>query len=211
MRPFISANSVSCSASVSASAAVGVGVLGLEIGADSGSSTDGSRITSCQLSARSQAIVVGQRDAVPDRRSAGALARGAAAGACGSSIVAPIERQFVRVQLCDGCQARGASSLSVSGANVSARAVHAVALAGRLRPVGKDVAEMGIAVRAADFGAPHEPRAVVVLARPRPAHRRIEARPAGAGIELGRRTKTAVRRSRRSCSRRRASRSSRVR
>src|SRR5215467_5308733 len=43
-------------------------------------------------------------------------------------------------------------------------AVDAIARAGRFGPVGEDMAEMRVARRAADLGAAHEPRAILVLA-----------------------------------------------
>src|SRR5262245_11918141 len=62
--------------------------------------------------------------------------------------------------------------------------VDAIARAGGFRPVGEDMAEMRIARRAADLGAAHEPRAVLVLAHGVRLGRRPEAGPAGAGIEF---------------------------
>src|SRR4029077_12260123 len=62
-------------------------------------------------------------------------------------------------------------------------AVHAIAQPGRPRPVGEDMAEVRLARRAADLGAAAEPRPVVMLAHRLAVNRRIEARPAGAGIE----------------------------
>src|SRR3712207_2023756 len=44
------------------------------------------------------------------------------------------------------------------GLEAQRRAVHAVAQAGRLRAVFEHMAKMRIAGRAADLGAPHEPR-----------------------------------------------------
>ena len=78
------------------------------------------------------------------------------------------------------------------------RAVHTVTLPGRIRAVGKHVAEMSVAVGAADLGAPHEPGAVLVLAHRVRLDRRPEARPAGAGVEFRRRRRTTARRSTRS-------------
>src|SRR5581483_1917586 len=57
------------------------------------------------------------------------------------------------------------------------RAVDAIARAGRLRAVGKDVAKMRLALGAAHLGAAHEQRAVVVLAHRLLVCRGIEARP----------------------------------
>jgi hypothetical protein len=68
-------------------------------------------------------------------------------------------------------------------------AVHAVASAGRLWSVGKDVAQMGITGSAPDFRAPHQPRPVVVLGNSALLDGSPEARPARPGIELGRRGK----------------------
>src|SRR6185295_17293800 len=64
-------------------------------------------------------------------------------------------------------------------------AVHAVARAGRLRPIRKDVPQMRVACCAAHFGAPHEERAVVVLAHGAFCDRCEKARPAGARFEFG--------------------------
>ena len=46
------------------------------------------------------------------------------------------------------------------------------------------MAQMRVAVGAADFGAHHEERAVLVLAHRVRAHRLVKARPAGAAVEL---------------------------
>src|ERR1700749_1401087 len=63
--------------------------------------------------------------------------------------------------------------------------VDAVALAGRARPVAEDVAEVPAAAAAQDLGAAHE-HAVVRAQLDRAGHGRlVEARPAGAGVELG--------------------------
>src|SRR5215470_2442756 len=65
--------------------------------------------------------------------------------------------------------------------------VHAVAQARRSRPVVEDVTEMRIARRAQYFSALHEEAPVLLGAKVLLGHRRIEARPAAAGVELGRR------------------------
>ncbi|MNL52690.1 hypothetical protein D3C87_1758860 [compost metagenome] len=63
-------------------------------------------------------------------------------------------------------------------------AVQAVAQAGGRRAVGKDVSEMGVAVRTANFGAHHEMRTVLDLADRLIVDGGEVARPAAAGIEL---------------------------
>src|SRR5262249_5600094 len=63
-------------------------------------------------------------------------------------------------------------------------AIHAVAQAGRLGPIGEDVAEMGLAGGATHLGATHQPRAVVMLPHRLGIRRRGEARPARAGVEF---------------------------
>src|SRR6202035_4783860 len=60
---------------------------------------------------------------------------------------------------------------------------HAVAQAGRLRPVVEDVAEMAAAAAAVNFGAQHPEGAVLGLADG-VLQRLIEARPAGAALEF---------------------------
>src|SRR5205085_8438738 len=63
-------------------------------------------------------------------------------------------------------------------------AVHAVAQSGRLRPVVEDVPEVAAAAAAVDFGPQHAEGAVFGLADG-VIERLIEARPAGAALELG--------------------------
>src|SRR4028119_1723536 len=63
-------------------------------------------------------------------------------------------------------------------------AVHAVALAGGLRPVREDVAEVPAAARAMHLRARHEQAAVGLGADPA-LDGRPEGRPAGAALELG--------------------------
>src|SRR5262249_43684344 len=65
--------------------------------------------------------------------------------------------------------------------------VHAIAQARRPRPVFEDVTEMRIARRAQYFGALHEEAPVLLGAEVLLGHRRVEARPAAAGVELRRR------------------------
>src|ERR1700689_98316 len=64
------------------------------------------------------------------------------------------------------------------------KAVHAVAQAGRLRPVVEDVTEMAAAAPAMNFGPQHPEGAVLGLAD-RVVERLIEPRPAGAALEFG--------------------------
>src|ERR1051326_7857976 len=63
-------------------------------------------------------------------------------------------------------------------------AVHAIALAGRLRPVVEDMAEGAAAPAAMHFG-PRQDQAVIVRRADRVFDRRVEARPSGAALELG--------------------------
>src|SRR5437899_7848133 len=63
------------------------------------------------------------------------------------------------------------------------KAVHAVAQAGRLRPVIKDVTEMAAAAAAVDFGTQHPKGAVFGLADG-VVERLIKTRPAGAALEF---------------------------
>src|SRR5712672_3213173 len=63
------------------------------------------------------------------------------------------------------------------------KSVHAVAQAGRLRPVVEDVTEMAAAAAAVNFGAQHPKGAVLGLADG-VLERLIEARPAGAAFEF---------------------------
>src|SRR5690348_5132426 len=63
--------------------------------------------------------------------------------------------------------------------------VEAIAQAGRFGPVLEDMAEMGVAAAAQHLDPPHEQAAVVLGGDAVLGHRRPEARPAGAGIELG--------------------------
>src|ERR1700686_5251601 len=63
------------------------------------------------------------------------------------------------------------------------KAVHAVAQAGRLRPIVEDVAEVAAAAAAVDFGPQHSEGTVFGLAD-RVLQRLIEARPAGAALEF---------------------------
>jgi hypothetical protein len=63
--------------------------------------------------------------------------------------------------------------------------VDVVAQSGRLRAVGKDMTEMGIAGGAAHLGPAHEERAVGTLAHRDAVDRGEKARLGGAGIELG--------------------------
>src|SRR6478736_4178993 len=53
--------------------------------------------------------------------------------------------------------------LAVFRREIEGTAVDAVAQAGRIRAIGKHMAEMGLAFRAAYFGSPHEPRAIFML------------------------------------------------
>src|ERR1700744_1928551 len=89
----------------------------------------------------------------------------------------------------------GQATLAGRDMNISARlrrrrvehqrkAVHAVAQACRLRAGVEDVAEMAAATAAMDLGAQHAEGAVLRLAD-RVLKRLIEARPAGAALELG--------------------------
>src|SRR5260370_27015193 len=63
--------------------------------------------------------------------------------------------------------------------------VHAVALAGRRRPVVEDVPQVRVGVRGADLGARREQPAVLPLVDVPGLERSREARPAGAGVVRG--------------------------
>src|SRR3981081_4481572 len=63
------------------------------------------------------------------------------------------------------------------------KAVHAVAQAGRLRPIVEDVTEMAAAAAAVNFGSQHPKGAVFGLADG-VLERLIETRPAGAALEF---------------------------
>src|SRR4051812_22015612 len=64
------------------------------------------------------------------------------------------------------------------------KTVHAVAQAGRLRPIIEEVTEMAAAAAAVDFGTQHPKGAVFGLAE-RVLERLIKTRPAGAALEFG--------------------------
>src|SRR5262249_42194654 len=68
---------------------------------------------------------------------------------------------------------------------VGRRGGHAVAEAGRPRAVGEDVPEVGVAAAAEDLGPLHEEAPVVLGLDGLGCDRLGEARPAGAGLELG--------------------------
>src|SRR5882724_1941908 len=85
------------------------------------------------------------------------------------------------------CAAFAAGALLLLGLEIQRRRVDAVALARRLGAVGKDVAEMSGTAGAMHLGARHEEAAVGLGLDGFLAGRLIEARPAGAGIELRRR------------------------
>src|SRR6202011_4762650 len=149
------------------------------------------RITSCQFGALSQAYssvsVTPCHVETCGRRSArGGSGRGAGESLARSSMGGSILAMWLlrpRPEEDSGADRRLFVRFAGRG-KVERGAVHAIAQPGRLRPVGEDVAEMGLARRAADLGAAREPRAVVVLAHRLAVNRRIEARPAGAGLEL---------------------------
>src|SRR3954469_5790225 len=65
------------------------------------------------------------------------------------------------------------------------RRVDAIAQVGGLRPVVEHMAEVGAALAANGFGAPHQKTIVLFALDILRGNRRPEARPAGAGIELG--------------------------
>ena len=71
------------------------------------------------------------------------------------------------------------------GDKIQRRGIHAVAQAGRLRAVVKDVPQVRVASRAQHLGASHEKRAVGFGAHVLFGDRLIEAWPSGARLELG--------------------------
>src|SRR5690348_16738554 len=78
----------------------------------------------------------------------------------------------------------GRLSLRSVGDELERHGVHAVAVSGRRRTVGKDVAEMAVATRAADLRAHHAVVRVADFAHVCGIERREETRPARAGLEL---------------------------
>src|SRR5690606_30598485 len=82
-----------------------------------------------------------------------------------------------------------ASALAAFRREIQCRAVHAIALPGRLWTVREHVAEMCVAGGAADLNTPHEERAVFMFGDGVLADRGKEARPAGPGIKFGARGK----------------------
>ena len=80
------------------------------------------------------------------------------------------------------------------GGEIQRRRVDAVAQPGRPRPVGEQVAEVGVAARAQHLGAAHAVRFVDPLRHRRLVDRRMEAGPAGSRIELRRGTEQRRRR-----------------
>src|SRR6267143_1357034 len=77
----------------------------------------------------------------------------------------------------------------VAGEELQRGGVEAVALTGRRRPVGKQVAEVAVAAPAADLDALHAVRAVAQEREVLGVERLVEGRPAGARLELGPRAK----------------------
>src|SRR5690606_32442602 len=71
------------------------------------------------------------------------------------------------------------------GLEVQRKPVGAIAQPGRCRSIGEDVSEMGIAIGAADFGAPHEMASVVDLLDGVFGNRLEKARPARTGFVFG--------------------------
>src|SRR3546814_17702219 len=82
---------------------------------------------------------------------------------------------------------RGAAASAVSPARIQLqrRRIDAIAQAGRLRPIRKHVAEMCVTARAQYLDAAHAVRAVLARNHCFIRGRIEEARPAGAGLELG--------------------------
>src|SRR3990172_5012711 len=88
---------------------------------------------------------------------------------------------------------RASSALLASAWNeVEGDRVHAVALSGRGRTVGEDVAQVRVAAGAEHLGADHPVVAVGLGANPVRSDRGGEARPARAGVELGLRVEELV-------------------
>src|SRR5579862_1154720 len=107
---------------------------------------------------------------------ASSVASGAvAAASLASAIGAP--SAFVARRRIVGCGG------AFAGVERERDAVHAIALAGRLRPIVEDMAEMPAATPAVHFGARHEERAVA-FGFDRILERRPKAWPAGAAVEL---------------------------
>ena len=74
------------------------------------------------------------------------------------------------------------------GLEIEGGAVHAIAKARRTRPIREHVAKMRLAGGAADFGTPHQQGPVGIFRDGVGFDRRRETRPAGARVELGRRS-----------------------
>src|SRR5579863_5324300 len=72
----------------------------------------------------------------------------------------------------------------LAGVKIERHAVHAIALAGRRRPIVENMAQMPAATAAMHLGANHE-KAAVARRFDRAVERRREARPAGAAVEFG--------------------------
>src|SRR5574341_1888995 len=77
------------------------------------------------------------------------------------------------------------SSLRLRFGLLQRRGVDAVSQSRWLRYVREDVAQVGVAAAAEDFGAAHEEAAVVLGGDRVGGHGLVEAGPAGAGVELG--------------------------
>src|SRR5205823_6139070 len=81
----------------------------------------------------------------------------------------------------------------VARREVARRGVDAVAQAGRVRAVRKEVAQMSAAMAAGDFGAPHTQRVVFLCCDVAPLDDVVEPRPARPRLELrARAEKTAI-------------------
>src|SRR6202158_6392826 len=75
--------------------------------------------------------------------------------------------------------------LFLFGHELQRASIHAIALSRRIRPIVKDMTEMGLASGAAHLRPAHEHRAILLLGNGALRGRGIKARPAAAGIVLG--------------------------
>src|SRR3989344_4362092 len=95
-------------------------------------------------------------------------------------------REFDWAALCRDCRNNHAPTLFLLFLLQLQRGrVDAIAQTGRLWPVGEDMPEMRAALAAMHLGEAHEKAAVILFTDILGFHRRVEAGPAGAGIELG--------------------------
>ena len=124
-----------------------------------------------------------------DRRAGGGHRRGRDRAAHGRRLPAGLRDRAAAAAAAGRLRPpRGGAALALFRLELQRHAIHAVALAARLRAVGKHVAEVAAAARTVHLGAAHEVAAVLVGPH-RPGHGPVEARPARAAFVLGVRLK----------------------